>query len=224
MTPGKRAFDVVLALVLVVVLAVPAAAIALAILLTDGRPVLYRAERMRNPAEGFLLWKFRTMRHAAAGPAERGVSGGDKVARVTRIGRVLRRTRLDEIPQLVNILRGDISFVGPRPPLREYVERFPALYARVLESRPGVTGLATLVFHGYEERLLAACTSAGETDAVYARRCVPRKARLDLIYQRARAGRWGFCLDLRLIAVTAAGLLPRRLRPKTRLSPRRAPG
>lgn len=223
MTPGKRAFDIVLATVLALLLALPAAAIALAILFSDGRPVLYLAERMRSPTEGFRLWKFRTMRRAA-GPAERGVSGGDKAARITPVGRVLRRTRLDEIPQLVNILRGDISFVGPRPPLRDYVERFPALYARVLQSRPGVTGLATLVFHAHEERLLAACASAEETDAVYARRCVPRKARLDLIYQRARAGRWGFCLDLRLIAVTAAGLLPRRLRPKTRLSPRRAPG
>lgn len=224
MTPGKRAFDIALALVLALLLALPAAAIALAILLTDGRPVLYVAERMRSPSEGFRLWKFRTMRRAAAGPAERGVSGGDKAARITPVGRFLRRTRLDEVPQLVNILRGDISFVGPRPPLRDYVERFPALYARVLQSRPGVTGLATLVFHAHEERLLAACRSAEETDAVYARRCVPRKARLDLIYQRARAGRLGFCLDLRLIAVTAAGLLPRRLRPKTRLSPRREPG
>jgi len=222
-TAGKRAFDVALALVLAAVLAVPAAVIALAILLTDGRPVLYRAERMRSPGEGFLLWKFRTMR-GAGGPAERGVSGGDKAARVTRLGRVLRRTRLDEIPQLVNILRGDISFVGPRPPLREYVERFPELYARVLQGRPGVTGLATLVFHGHEERLLAACRSAEETDAVYVRRCVPRKARLDLLYQRARARPWGFCLDLRLIAVTAAGLLPRRLRPKSRLSSSRRRG
>ena len=98
-------------------------------------------------------------------------------------GRFLRRSRLDEVPQLWNVLKGDMSFVGPRPPLRLYVERFPELYAKVLQSRPGVTGLATLVFHRHEEKLLAACRSAAETDAVYARRCVPRKARIDLIYQ-----------------------------------------
>ncbi|MCC6305138.1 MAG: sugar transferase [Rhodobacteraceae bacterium] len=221
MTPAKRALDVALALLLGLLLALPAAAIAALILLLDGRPVLYVAERMQTPARGFPLLKFRTMRRGP-GAGERGVSGGDKRARVTPLGRLLRRTRLDEIPQLWNILRGDMSFVGPRPPLREYVLRFPDLYGRVLQSRPGVTGLATLVFHAREERLLAPCRTPAETDAVYVRRAVPRKARLDLIYQRARGRPGGLCLDLRLIAVTAAGLLPAPLRPKSRLSsPRR---
>jgi lipopolysaccharide/colanic/teichoic acid biosynthesis glycosyltransferase len=150
------------------------------------------------------LWKLRTMTVAAA---DSGVSGGDKSARVTRIGRLLRRTRLDEVPQLWNILRGDMSFVGPRPPLRTYVERFPALYARVLQSRPGITGLATLAFHAHEERLLAPCKTAEETDAVYTRRCIPRKARLDLIYQQRRS----VCYDVILIGRTIGRVLFRRL-------------
>jgi lipopolysaccharide/colanic/teichoic acid biosynthesis glycosyltransferase len=129
-----------------------------------------------------------------------GVSGGDKTSRITRIGRILRKTRLDEVPQLWNVLKGDMSFVGPRPPLRLYVERFPALYAQVLQSRPGITGLATLSFHRHEERLLAECRSAAETDAAYARRCVPRKARLDLIYQNRRT----ICFDLLLMLKTLA--------------------
>jgi lipopolysaccharide/colanic/teichoic acid biosynthesis glycosyltransferase len=133
------------------------------------------------------------------------VSGGDKAARITKAGRWLRRTRLDELPQLWNILRGDLSFVGPRPPLREYVTRFPEIYARVLQSRPGVTGLATLVYHGHEERLLSRCADAAETDAVYGRSCVPRKARLDLIYAAHRS----VCVDLVLIARTAARVLGR---------------
>ena len=169
--------------------------IAVAILLIDGRPVLYRAERMKTPETGFSLWKFRTMR---PDPGDRGVSGGDKANRITRTGTFLRRTRLDELPQLWNILRGDISFVGPRPPLRRYVEMFPDLYARVLTSRPGVTGLATLAYHRTEEALLARCETADETEAVYARRCVPRKARLDLIYARRRT----VCYDLRLMLAT----------------------
>ena len=109
------------------------------------------------------------------------------------------------MPQLWNILRGDLSFVGPRPPLRQYVDRFPALYGRVLQSRPGVTGLATLVYHGHEERLLARCADAAETDAVYGRACVPRKARLDLIYAAQRS----LCFDLVLIVRTAARVLGR---------------
>jgi lipopolysaccharide/colanic/teichoic acid biosynthesis glycosyltransferase len=143
---------------------------------------------------------------APAGPDEAGVTGADKADRITPVGRVLRRTRADEIPQLWNVLRGDMSFVGPRPPLRQYVERFPELYAQVLRSRPGITGLATLAAHRWEERILAACTTPEETDAVYARRCIPRKARLDLIYQR-RQTLW---LDVWIMGRTAARVLRRR--------------
>ncbi|SLN21153.1 UDP-glucose:undecaprenyl-phosphate glucose-1-phosphate transferase [Roseivivax jejudonensis] len=195
MTPAKRVFDVAGALAIGLVLSPLILGLALVILVRDGRPVLYRAERMRTPDDGFLLWKFRTMRVAAN---DSGVSGGDKKARITSTGRFLRRTRLDELPQLWNILRGDISFVGPRPPLRRYVERFPDLYARVLRARPGVTGLATLAFHRTEERLLAACNTAEETEAVYCRRCVPRKARLDMIYARRRS----LCFDVKLMFAT----------------------
>ncbi len=208
MTPAKRAFDIFLALAFAAVLAVPFAVLLLLLLALHGRPLFYVSERMRAPGQPFRLWKLRTM--TVAGPDEAGVSGGDKAARVTRVGRLLRRTRVDEIPQLWNILKGDMSFVGPRPPLRAYVERFPDLYARVLQSRPGVTGLASIVYHRTEERLLAACRTAAETDAVYARRCVPRKARLDLLYQRRRAGPWGLCLDIWLILRTAGRVLPWR--------------
>ena len=195
MSLGKRLFDIVLSCVLIAILAPVIAVIALCILILDGAPVLYLSERMKTETEGFRLWKFRTM---APDNADRGVSGGDKTSRITRTGRVMRRYRLDEIPQLWNILRGDISFVGPRPPLRRYVEMFPALYSEVLKSRPGVTGLATLAFHRTEERLLASCKTADETEEIYCRRCVPQKARLDLIYARNRT----LCYDAKLMAAT----------------------
>jgi len=199
---GQRLFDLALALVLCVPLLPVIAAVAALVLLRDGRPVLYGSERMAAPGRPFTLWKFRTMTVA---PADAGVTGGDKSARVTPLGRRLRALRLDELPQLWNILRGDIGFVGPRPPLRAYVERFPELYARVLRSRPGVTGLATLVFHRHEARLLSGTRDAAETDAVYVRRCIPRKARLDLIHQRNRS----LCFDLGLIARTVGAVLAR---------------
>lgn len=195
MSAGKRALDIVLALLLVLLLWPLALGIAIAIRLTDGAPVFYVAERMRGVGEPFMLWKFRTMRNALQND---GVSGGDKGARITGLGRFLRRTRLDELPQLWNILKGDISFVGPRPPLRRYVEMFPELYGEVLKARPGVTGLATLAFHAREEALLKGCRTAEETEAVYVRRCVPVKARLDLLYRDNRT----LCWDVRLMVAT----------------------
>lgn len=197
MTPAKRIMDIVCAAGLLVLLAPLILGVALAILILDGRPVLFLSERMKTPDTGFLLWKFRTMRPDAA---DQGVSGGDKASRITRTGAYLRRKRLDELPQLVNILKGDISFVGPRPPLRRYVEMFPELYGQVLRSRPGVTGLATLAFHRREEDLLAPCKTPEETEEVYCRRCVPRKARLDLIYADQRT----VCRDFNLMLATVS--------------------
>ncbi len=203
MSPGKRFFDIVLALLLLGATLPVIVGIGLAILVIDGRPALYVSERMRSPDRPFGLVKFRTMR---PDPGDRGVTGADKADRITRTGGWLRRTRLDELPQLWNILTGDISFVGPRPPLRAYVERFPDLYAEVLKCRPGVTGLATLVFRDHEARLLGACTTVEETDAVYARRCVPRKARIDLIYRDNRS----LGLDLWIIGRTLGQLIRQR--------------
>ena len=206
MTLSKRLFDIVVALALAALLAVPFAGLVVVLLAVEGRPIFYVAERMKTPTRAFGLWKLRTMTGArTVAGTERGVSGGDKTARVTRAGRVLRRYRLDEVPQLWNVLKGDMSFVGPRPPLREYVERFPAIYREVLQSRPGITGTASLIFHRHEERLLAACASAEETDAVYCRRCIPRKARLDLIYARRRS----LCFDLALMLRTAGRMVRR---------------
>jgi lipopolysaccharide/colanic/teichoic acid biosynthesis glycosyltransferase len=200
MTPAKRISDLFFATALVLLLAVPFALLVLYLLWVEGRPVFYVAERMRAPSRPFALWKLRTM---TVVPPEAGVSGGNKTNRITTAGRFLRRTRLDEVPQLYNVLKGDMSFVGPRPPLRLYVERFPEIYAQVLQSRPGITGLATLVYHRHEERLLAQCKTADDTDAVYSRRCVPRKARIDLIYQRRRS----LGMDLRLMVLTLARAL-----------------
>lgn len=197
MTISKRILDIFLAILLLIILSPIMFVIALLILLRDGRPIIYKSERMKTPETGFLLWKFRTM---SVVETDSGVSGGDKTGRISPLGGKLRQKRLDELPQLWNILRGDISFVGPRPPLREYVELFPSLYQQVLRSRPGVTGLATLAFHKREEELLAECSSAEETEAVYRRRCVPVKARLDLIYQENRSD----CYDLSLMLATVS--------------------
>lgn len=195
MTPAKRLFDVTLAALCLILLAIPALCIAVALLLCQGRPVFYLSERVKSADKKFLLWKFRTMDLTLD---DGGVSGGNKIGRITPIGRILRRTRLDEVPQLWNILCGEMSFVGPRPPLPIYVDRFPAIYAQVLQNRPGLTGLATLSFHKREAKLLENCQSAIETDAVYARRCIPRKARIDMIYLQKRT----LWLDIYILVLT----------------------
>lgn len=203
MTPAKRAFDVAFALLLIVLLSPFIVVIALLIAICDGRPVFYLSERMKTPETPFCLWKFRTMRVEAN---DSGVSTGYKQHRVTPLGRRLRATRLDELPQLLNVLRGDMSFVGPRPPLRCYVEACPEVYARVLEKRPGVTGLATLIYHRTEEKLLSACTCPESGEKTYVTRCIPRKARLDLIWARHQS----LCYDIRLICQTVIRVFSRR--------------
>lgn len=199
MSAQKRILDFVLAVVLMVICALPLAAILLWLLVRQGRPLFFISERMKGPDEAFCLWKLRTMTVAAD---DGRATGGHKANRITPAGIWLRETRLDELPQLWNILRGDMSFVGPRPPLRIYVERFPALYREVLQSRPGVTGLATLRFHRREAQLMAGCHTAAEAERIYVRSCVPKKARLDLIYQRHQS----IPLDLMLMIKTLAVL------------------
>lgn len=200
---SKRLLDLTLVVILSLILVVPFSILLVVMYLREGRPLFYVAERMKRPDQPFWLWKLRTMTVVGN---ESGVSGGDKTGRITPLGAFIRRARMDEVPQIWNVLKGDMSFVGPRPPLREYVERFPEIYSKVLKSPTGITGLASLRYHATEERLLAACATAEETDRVYATVCVPAKARLDLLYQR----NWSICLDVKLIWETGTGILIKR--------------
>lgn len=197
MTPKKRILDLTLGLLLAVMLAPVLVVLLMLLAVTEGRPFFYISERMSSTNSAFGLIKLRTMPVGADRCG--GVTGGDKQVEMSRIHQLLRRTRADEIPQLWNVIVGDMSIVGPRPPLRRYVEDYPNLYAAVLASRPGITGLASLVYHSHEERILAACTTPTETDAVYRRRCIPAKVQLDLIYARHQT----LCWDLVLIGRTA---------------------
>tara|TARA_A100000171_G_scaffold52850_1_gene73685 strand:+ start:5565 stop:6035 length:471 start_codon:yes stop_codon:yes gene_type:complete len=150
---------------------------------------------MKTSDTGFPLLKFRTMKPASENS---GVSGADKLERITTTGKFIRNKRLDELPQLWNVIKGDISFVGPRPPLREYVERFPEIYDPVLQSRPGITGLASVYFNSHESHLLSRSGSKEETDEIYCRSCIPRKARIDLYYQNNQS----MCFDLKIMIKT----------------------
>ena len=139
---GKRLFDILLALALLLPLSAVMLAVAGLLLLMQGRPLLYLSKRMGASGQSFRLLKFRTMVPVAE---DGGATGGHKSWRITRLGHLLRRSRIDELPQLFNILAGDMSFVGPRPERPYFVEdlaqKIP-YYGVRHTVKPGITGWA----------------------------------------------------------------------------------
>ena len=202
----KRCVDVAFA-VAVLALTLPLfLGIALAIRLTSAGPVLYRGTRVGRRGREFRQWKFRTM------VVNADQLGGTKTSmldeRITPIGRRLRATKLDELPQLFNVLCGDMSIVGPRPMVPAEVERYSAVERRSLSVRPGVTDWASVWFHN-EEHELALATDIHEYYETHIR---PEKARLRALYVRYRS----FRVDVSIIAQTAFVLLATRLRSAKR--------
>jgi lipopolysaccharide/colanic/teichoic acid biosynthesis glycosyltransferase len=177
------------------VLALTAAAIAL----TSGFPIFFRQARMGRNGRPFTLVKFRTMRASRGGPQ---VTAGDD-PRVTRLGKLLRRTKLDELPELWNVLVGDMSFVGPRPEVPRYVDTDSALWKEVLTVRPGLTDPATLRLRD-EESLMARVE--GDREAFYVEVLQPRKLEGYLEYLHRRSWK----TDLVVIWDTLRALFGRR--------------
>ena len=141
---SKRVFDIVTALLGIVVLAPLLFLVALLIKLDSAGPALFRQERMGRGFHPFRIYKFRTMVHDVPSRGGTITIGADP--RVTRLGRVLRKTKIDELPQLINVLRGEMSLVGPRPEVRPYVDLFREDYEEILTVLPGITDLASVKF------------------------------------------------------------------------------
>jgi lipopolysaccharide/colanic/teichoic acid biosynthesis glycosyltransferase len=140
----------------------------------SGRPVFFSQQRAGRGFKPFRIWKFRSMRSDASGPSV--TVAGDR--RVTRVGAILRTAKLDELPQFWNVLRGDMSLVGPRPEIPEFVELYREQYSRVLRTRPGITDLASLVYR-HEERILAAHP---DPEKHYREVALPAKLKLAEVY------------------------------------------
>lgn len=172
-SPARRALDILVASLLLVLFLPLLPLVALLILADDGWPVFYRQERVGQDGVPFQLLKLRTMRTSQAGPAV--TAHGDP--RITWIGRFLRRSSLDELPQVWHVLRGQMTLVGPRPESRALAERYPARCRRVLSARPGLTGPTQL---RYRERSALPPTGWGDVDRWYLEVMVPIRVQADL--------------------------------------------
>jgi lipopolysaccharide/colanic/teichoic acid biosynthesis glycosyltransferase len=194
----KRVFDLVGSGGLLVVLSPLMLLIAVLVRAAMGSPVLFVQERVGRDGIPFRLLKFRTMRSGESrGPDI--TARGDR--RITPLGRFLRATKLDELPQLMNVWRGEMSIVGPRPEVPTYVLHYSPSQRGVLAARPGLTDPASIQFRD-EETLLARVTPE-RRDAVYLQEIMPLKLAMNLDY----VARSGFWLDLRLVVETVYVML-----------------
>ena len=186
----KRAFDVVCSALGLLVLSPVLLACAALVGLTSPGGVLFRQERIGKDGVPFTIYKFRSMRQDNAGL--KITTSGD--SRITPVGKVLRKTKLDELPQLWNVLKGDMSFVGPRPEVREYTDLYDEAQRQVLLVRPGITGLASIRFRNENELLDA----SDDPNRTYIEEVMPQKIALDLEY----IPRASVIYDIRLILET----------------------
>ncbi|HEY8831159.1 MAG TPA: sugar transferase [Gemmatimonadaceae bacterium] len=206
MNRGKRTLDIFLAVVGLLLLWPLFLLIAALIKAEDGGPVFFCQTRVGLGGTPFNIWKFRTMVPNAErlGPAL--TSSGDP--RITRVGARLRKAKLDELPQLFNVLMGEMSLVGPRPEVSKYVRMYTSEQRAVLDLMPGVTDKASIVFADEGLRL----AGAEEPECHYVERIMPEKIRLNLEYARDAT----VLNDLRVILATIGHLVPRPKRDNLR--------
>lgn len=187
--------DRLIAIVALVVLSPVLALAGFAVRATSPGPMVHRAQRVGLNGQLFTLLKFRSMRVGGAGPAI--TTAGD--ARITPVGRVLRLTKLDELPQLINVARGEMAIVGPRPEDPRYVELYTREQRRLLSVRPGITSPASVRYR-HEEAMLAA---SDDPDRAYVETVLPAKLAIDLAWLDNRS----VFNDLKVIAETLAATI-----------------
>ena len=197
MARAQRCFEVVLSVVGLVLLSPVLLVAAALVKLTSKGPVLHVAERVGRDGRLFHLYKFRSM---VTGALTQGAGVTHHCdSRVTAVGRWLRRSKIDELPQLVNILKGDMALVGPRPEDPRYVAHYTSEQKEILRVRPGITSPAAVQFRN-EEALL----SELDSEQLYLHSIMPQKLRLDLEYLARRS----FTSDLRILWRTVMALFP----------------
>lgn len=191
----KRVMDIILSLIMIVLLILPMAVIAIIIKVTSKGPVLYKQVRVTTNNRRFKIWKFRTMTVGADQKGALVTSANDN--RVTGIGKTLRKFRLDELPQVFHVLSGKMSFVGTRPEVVKYVERYTPEMMATLLMPAGITSLASIRFKD-EDAMIGDVSDPDEVDRIYVEEILPKKMRYNLKYLY----RFGFRRDIYLMVST----------------------
>lgn len=192
----KRLFDILVSLVMLILLSWLFLILAIAIKVDSHGPVFYRQVRVTTGNRDFRIFKFRTMVNNADKIGSLVTTGND--SRITRVGAKIRKCRLDEIPQLLNILKGEMSFVGTRPEVRKYVDRYTDEMMATLLMPAGVTSLASISFKD-EDELIDKYTKQGmSVDDAYTEKILPCKMQFNLVYLR-KFNQW---MDLKLLIKT----------------------
>lgn len=192
----KRSFDIIFSIAGLAIVLPLLIIISLAIKIEDGGPVLFCQERIGRYGKKFTILKFRSM-SPVKNPSSAGFEPGNK-SRITKIGSILRKTKLDELPQLLNVLKGEMSVVGPRPEVEYWVNKYPERWKQVHQLRPGITDNASIEFKNEEEILEKASDPAQE----YEKNILPKKLGLyeQYMYKRSLVG------DFRIIIQTIFAL------------------
>lgn len=191
----KRVMDIILSLIMIVLLILPMVVIAIIIKVTSKGPVLYKQVRVTTNNRRFKIWKFRTMTVGADQKGALVTSANDN--RVTGIGKTLRKFRLDELPQVFHVLSGKMSFVGTRPEVVKYVERYTPEMMATLLMPAGITSLASIRFKD-EDAMIGDVSDPDEVDRIYVEEILPKKMRYNLKYLY----RFGFRRDIYLMVST----------------------
>lgn len=193
----KRLFDILFSILGLILSSAFLLIIAFLIKREDGGPVFYRGVRVGRYGRPFRIFKFRTM--VANAEKRGGPSTADDDPRITKVGRFFRKYKLDELPQLINVLKGEMSFVGPRPEVQYYVDMFTEKEQTILNVRPGMTDWASL-WNPDEGAILA---GSPDPEKTYMEKIRPEKIRLQLKYVRERS----FWIDFKIIAQTLLTIL-----------------
>ena len=194
---GKRIFDLVFSIAGLILFAPVLLIVGLVVFATMGRPVLYSPERSGRANRLFRVHKFRSMRIASAPTSHHS---GDDDPRITKVGRWIRKLKLDELPQLWNVAKGEMSFVGPRPEAPDYVKLYTAEQMSILELRPGITDFASIEFAD-----LGSLLKGDDPDKQYFDKVWDRKMELRLQYVREQS----WWVDFRLIIRTISTIFKR---------------
>lgn len=197
----KRIFDIIFSLLLLILLLPVLVLLAIAIKIDSKGPVFYRQERITKNGKSFRIFKFRTMVQNADKIGSLVTVGND--SRITRIGKVIRKIRFDELPQLINILKGEMSFVGTRPEVKKYVEKYTDEMMATLLMPAGVTSYASIMYKD-EDEVISNLQKSGKTvDEIYIKDVLTEKMKYNLEYIR----KFSFGYDIRLCFKTVIGVL-----------------